>query len=328
MSNDIKVLLVEDHTMIRMGTALVIEKTDGISMVAEAEDGQQGVDMAKKFLPDVILMDIGLPVMDGIAATRHIKDMNLDSKILIFTSRDNDDDVFAALAAGADGYIMKGATPEQLTAAIFAVNEGTAWLDPAIARLVLSNVQKQKTDEIVTENSSCKAAKNTFGLTERELEVLSLIVDGLSNPEIADKLFITRATAKAHVHSILQKLYVNDRTQAAVTAMREGLVSMLKAFRCLILALCFCVVSFLPSYSFDAQKNVYSHFFWTKSYKEKHKPPVNNMPKTMQDYYRQLNKNASANQDIPAPKFEKDSKLVDLPDPTLTLRKYNNPPGM
>lgn len=224
MSNDIKVLLVEDHTMIRMGTALVIEKTDGISMVAEAEDGQQGVDMAKKFLPDVILMDIGLPVMDGIAATRHIKDMNLDSKILIFTSRDNDDDVFAALAAGADGYIMKGATPEQLTAAIFAVNEGTAWLDPAIARLVLSNVQKQKTDEIVTENSSCKAAKNTFGLTERELEVLSLIVDGLSNPEIADKLFITRATAKAHVHSILQKLYVNDRTQAAVTAMREGLV--------------------------------------------------------------------------------------------------------
>lgn|SRR5574344_1151719 len=103
---------------------------------------------------------------------------------------------------------------------------------------------------------------------------------------------------------------------------------MLKAFRCLILALCFCVLSFLPSYSFDAQKNVYSHFFWTKSYKEKHKPPVNNMPKTMQDYYRQLNKNASANQDIPAPKFEKDSKLVDLPDPTLTLRKYNNPPGM
>lgn len=223
-NKDIKVLLVEDHMMIRMGTALVIEKTEGITLVGEAEDGQQGVEMAKELLPDVILMDIGLPVIDGIEATRRIKEMNLDSKILIFTSRDNDDDVFAALAAGADGYIMKGATAQQLTAALTAVNEGTAWLDPAIARLVLSNVQKQKSEDTTTDSINYKAGKNTFGLTEREMEVLALIVDGLSNPEIAEKLFITRATAKAHVHSILQKLYVDDRTQAAVTAMREGLV--------------------------------------------------------------------------------------------------------
>ena len=219
---EIKVLLVEDHTMIRMGTALVLEKADGITLIGQAEDGQQGVDMAKELLPDVILMDIGLPVIDGIEATRQIKEANLNSKILIFTSRDNDDDVFAALAAGADGYIMKGATPEQLTAAIIAVNEGTAWLDPAIARLVLSSVQKQKAE--TPTSVDYKTAKNSFGLTDREMEVLALIVDGLSNPEIAEKLFITRATAKAHVHSILQKLYVDDRTQAAVTAMREGLV--------------------------------------------------------------------------------------------------------
>lgn len=223
-NKDIKVLLVEDHMMIRMGTALVIEKTEGITLVGEAEDGQQGVEMAKELLPDVILMDIGLPVIDGIEATRRIKELNLDTKILIFTSRDNDDDVFAALAAGADGYIMKGATAQQLTAALTAVNEGTAWLDPAIARLVLSNVQKQKSEDTTTDSINYKAGKNTFGLTEREMEVLALIVDGLSNPEIAEKLFITRATAKAHVHSILQKLYVDDRTQAAVTAMREGLV--------------------------------------------------------------------------------------------------------
>ena len=223
-NKDIKGLLVEDHMMIRMGTALVIEKTEGITLVGEAEDGQQGVEMAKELLPDVILMDIGLPVIDGIEATRRIKELNLDSKILIFTSRDNDDDVFAALAAGADGYIMKGATAQQLTAALTAVNEGTAWLDPAIARLVLSNVQKQKSEDTTTDSINYKAGKNTFGLTEREMEVLALIVDGLSNPEIAEKLFITRATAKAHVHSILQKLYVDDRTQAAVTAMREGLV--------------------------------------------------------------------------------------------------------
>ena len=223
-NKDIKVLLVEDHMMIRMGTALVIEKTEGITLVGEAEDGQQGVEMAKELLPDVILMDIGLPVIDGIEATRRIKELNLDTKILIFTSRDNDDDVFAALAAGADGYIMKGATAQQLTAALTAVNEGTAWLDPAIARLVLSNVQKQKSEDTTTDSINYKAGKNTFGLTEREMEVLALIVDGLSNPEIAEKLFITRATAKAHVHSILQKLYVDDRTQAAVTEMREGLV--------------------------------------------------------------------------------------------------------
>lgn len=221
---NINVLLVEDHMMIRMGTSLVIEKTDGITLVGEAEDGLQGVEKAKELLPDVILMDIGLPVIDGIEATKRIREAGLDSKVLIFTSRDNDDDVFAALAAGADGYIMKGATAQQLTAAITAVNEGTAWLDPAIARLVLSNVQRQKKEETATSDINYKAGKNTFGLTEREMEVLALIVDGMSNPEIAEKLFITRATAKAHVHSILQKLYVDDRTQAAVTAMREGLV--------------------------------------------------------------------------------------------------------
>ena len=221
---DIRLLLVEDHMMTRMGTALVIEKTDGITLAGEAEDGLQGVEKAKELLPDVILMDIGLPVIDGIEATRRIRALNISSRILIFTSRDNDDDVFAALAAGADGYIMKGATPEQIISAISAVNEGTAWLDPSIARLVLSNVQRQKKDEAITGTIAPVKTKNTFGLTDRELEVLALIVDGLSNPEIAEKLVVTRATVKAHVHSILQKLYVDDRTKAAVTAMREGLV--------------------------------------------------------------------------------------------------------
>ncbi len=221
---EIKVLLIEDHSMTRMGVSLVIEQTAGITLAAEAENGLDGVLKAKEVLPDVILMDIGLPDIDGIEATRRIKELNLKSKILIFTSRDNEDDVFAALAAGADGYIMKGASAAQLTSAIIAVNEGTAWLDPAIARLVLSNIQCRKAENNATNDINYKVGKNTFGLTEREMEVLALIVDGLSNPEIAEKLFITRATAKAHVHSILQKLYVDDRTQAAVTAMREGLV--------------------------------------------------------------------------------------------------------
>ncbi len=222
MSN-IRVLLVEDHTMTRIGLSLVLEKAENIELIAEAEDGKIGVEKAKSLIPDVILMDIGLPAIDGIEATRLVKSANLDSKILIFTSRDSEDDVFSALAAGADGYIMKGATENQIIAAITAVSEGTAWLDPAIARLVLSNIQRQK-NVVVQADNSIKTSKNTFGLTERELEVLALIVDGLSNPQIAEKLVITRATAKAHVHSILQKLYVADRTQAAVYAMREGLV--------------------------------------------------------------------------------------------------------
>lgn len=221
---NVRVLLVEDHTMTRMGLSLVLEKADGIELVAEAEDGRQGVEMAQKLLPDVILMDIGLPNIDGIEATKRIKESGIESRVLIFTSRDNEEDVFACFKAGADGYIMKGASPMQTTNAILAVNEGTAWLDPAIAKIVLSNIQRGGYSLQSPANSGLKNGKNVYGLTERELEVLALIVEGLSNPQIADRLVITRATAKAHVHSILQKLYVDDRTKAAVMAMKEGLV--------------------------------------------------------------------------------------------------------
>lgn len=222
--DSIKVLLVEDHTMTRMGISLVLEQAEGIELVAEADDGLTGVELARTHMPDVILMDIGLPAIDGIEATKRIKEFNEDSKILIFTSRDNETDVFACFKAGANGYIMKGSSPEQTTNAIRAVSEGTAWLDPAIAKLVLSSLQQSVAIPPASGEINYKAGKNTYGLTEREMEVLALIVEGLSNPQIADKLFITRATAKAHVHSILQKLYVDDRTKAAVTAMKEGLV--------------------------------------------------------------------------------------------------------
>ncbi len=229
----IKVLLIEDHQMVRMGLELILEKANDIQLIDEADNGIDGVKSALKNTPDVILMDIGLPKMDGIEATRKIKESNITSKILIFTSRDSENDVFKALEAGADGYIMKGANQDMIIQAIKAVNEGAAWLDPGIARLVLSNVQKQQQYQFNNEsNQNIKLTNingnnsktNAFGLTERELEVLALIVDGLNNMEIAKKLFITRATAKAHVHSILQKLYVKDRTKAAVCAMKEGLV--------------------------------------------------------------------------------------------------------
>ena len=222
--NNLSVLLVEDHTMTRMGLSLVLDQAEGIELVAEAEEGLKGVELACKLEPNVILMDIGLPNIDGIEATKRIKDAGLSSKILIFTSRDSDEDVFACFKAGADGYIMKGSSPEQTTSAIRAVNDGTAWLDPAIAKLVLSSLQKNNNFPVAPSEINYKAGKNSYGLTEREMEVLSVIVEGLSNPQIAERLVITRATAKAHVHSILQKLGVDDRTKAAVTAMKEGLV--------------------------------------------------------------------------------------------------------
>ena len=218
----INVLLVEDHELYRMGLSMLLSKADGINLVSEASDGLEGVKKAREFSPDVILMDIGLPNMDGIEATQRIKEFSPDVKILIFTSRDSEHDVFESFKAGADGYIMKGASPEQTISAIKAVYEGVGWIDPAIAKIVFSNLHRPSEKIIVSEVSS--KDKNVYGLTERELDVLSLMVDGLSNPQIAEKLIITKATAKAHVHSILQKLCASTRTQATVRAMKEGLV--------------------------------------------------------------------------------------------------------
>lgn len=218
----INTLLVEDHELYRMGLSMLLDKAEGITLVAESADGLDGIKKAREFSPDVILMDIGLPNIDGIEATQRIKDFNPDVKILIFTSRDSENDVFEAFKAGADGYIMKGATPEQTISAIKSVYEGVGWIDPSIAKMVFSNLQKPRAN-VVTEPEP-KKSNNSYGLTERELDVLELMVEGLSNPQIADKLVITKATAKAHVHSILQKLCVSSRTQATVTAMKEGLV--------------------------------------------------------------------------------------------------------
>ena len=219
----INTLLVEDHELYRMGLSMLLSKEESINLVAEAADGLDGVKKARDFEPNVILMDIGLPDMDGIEATQRIKDFLPDSKVLIITSRNTESDVFEAFKAGADGYIMKGASPEQTITAIKSVYEGVGWIDPAIAKLVFSALRNPR-ENLNTVDSMINSNKNNYGLTDRELDVLALMVEGLSNPQIAEKLFITRATAKAHVHSILQKLCASTRTQATVVAMKEGLV--------------------------------------------------------------------------------------------------------
>lgn len=220
----INVLLVEDHELYRMGLSLLLSKDEEINLLSEASDGLEGIKKARELSPDVILMDIGLPKIDGIEATQRIKDFNPNVKILIFTSRDGENDVFASFKAGADGYIMKGATPEQTISAIKSVYEGIGWIDPAIAKMVFSNIQKPSAT-VATAPGLVKSGKsNTYDLTERELDVLELMVEGLTNPQIASKLIISKATAKAHVHSILQKLCASSRTEATVKAMKEGLV--------------------------------------------------------------------------------------------------------
>ena len=161
----INALLVEDHELYRMGLSMLLDKAEGITLVAESADGLDGIKKARELSPDVILMDIGLPNIDGIEATQRIKDFNPDVKILIFTSRDSENDVFEAFKAGADGYIMKGATPEQTISAIKSVYEGVGWIDPSIAKMVFSNLQKPSAN-VVTEPEP-KKSNNSYGLTER-----------------------------------------------------------------------------------------------------------------------------------------------------------------
>jgi len=224
--DNIRVLIVEDHEMTRLGLSLVCENTDGIELTGQAENGEKGVKAALELHPDVVLMDIGLPQIDGIKALSLIKEQAPDIKVLMFTSSSSEEDIFNSLSSGADGYIMKGADKNLLIAAVQAVSEGAAWLDPAIARLVLSSVKKQPSYNAANETdyTRAKKIKNNYGLTERELEVLSLIVEGLNNQQIAKKLCVEISTAKAHVHSILQKLDVKNRTQASRQAVKEGFV--------------------------------------------------------------------------------------------------------
>lgn len=222
MTKQINILLVEDHELTRLGLAAKIENTQGLNLVAQAVDGVEGVYMAQKYNPDVILMDIGLPRMDGISATKKIKEeLRLESAVLMFTSRDSKDDIFAAFKAGADGYIMKDSSLQNLINAIDTVSTHAAWIDSQIARIVLANIQNTDND---TSTKTNKDANKKYGLTKKELEVLTLIVDGLSNQEISEKLVVSISTTKAHVHNILQKLYLTDRTKAAIVALKEGLV--------------------------------------------------------------------------------------------------------
>jgi two-component system, NarL family, response regulator LiaR len=213
----ISVALIEDHDVVRIGIRTALQQQDGIQVVGEAASGLQGLQMLEKTNPDVALVDVGLPGMDGIELTRRFRALqkeqpNLTSKILILTMQGNEEVVLAAFAAGADSYCMKNIEIERLKEAVEATHEGSAWIDPAIANI---GAVEPEYEQVLT----------NYPLTEREREVLECIVSGCTNMEIAKRLYITVGTVKTHVRNILEKLCANDRTEAAVRALRSGIVS-------------------------------------------------------------------------------------------------------
>jgi DNA-binding NarL/FixJ family response regulator len=237
--NDIRIALIEDHDLTRVGMRTALQQRPGFRVVGEASNGSDGLRLLNMAKPDVAIVDIGLPDMDGIELTRRFKETQADldttphsngsvskdsgaaTKILILTLQDTEEVVMAAFAAGADSYCMKDVSLDQLVEALRVTREGNAWIDPAIARIVLSQTRTPQSLNIANPDGGTPAS---YALTERELEVLQLIVDGHSNASIADKLFITVGTVKTHVRNILNKLCADDRTQAAVRALRTGLV--------------------------------------------------------------------------------------------------------
>jgi NarL family two-component system response regulator LiaR len=215
MSPAIRVLIVDDHTIVRKGISALLAEIEGFEVVGEAGDGQAAVAQAESLHPDVILMDLAMPKMDGIEAIRQIKARQPESHILVMTSFAADDKVFPAIKAGALGYLLKESAPEDLVQAIRQIHRGESSLHPAIARKVLQEIS-QPADRPPTPNP----------LTEREAEVLRLVAQGLSNQDIARKLNISDPTVRTNVSNILGKLQLATRIQAALYALREGMVSL------------------------------------------------------------------------------------------------------
>jgi NarL family two-component system response regulator LiaR len=211
----IRVLVVDDHAIIRKGIRAVLDLVPDVDLVGEAENGMQAVKLDAELAPDVILMDLMMPQMDGITCIKQIKTQRPKARILVLTNFAGEDMIFPAIKAGALGYHLKDSSPEALVEAIREVHRGESSLHPVIARKVLSEI-----------SSPPERPPTTEPLTPRELEVLHLIAQGFENREIAAKLVISEATARTHVSNIIGKLHLASRTQAALYALKEGLASL------------------------------------------------------------------------------------------------------
>jgi DNA-binding NarL/FixJ family response regulator len=219
MSDDskISVLIVDDSKLTVVGLKTTLGQFPELKVIGEVPDGRDALEVVPQLKPDIILMDIGMPIMDGIKATKELKkNKNMISKIIMLTSHDSEQNVLDALSAGANSYCMKDVEPEVLLSVIKSTHCGASWLDPRIAQIVL--------DKFVDKLGKFLKSDNMTDLTEREVDVLSLISKGYSNLSISKELCISLNTVKTHIKNIFQKLEVEDRTQAAMKAMKEDLI--------------------------------------------------------------------------------------------------------
>lgn len=236
MEKPIRIAIVEDHELTRIGLEAALQRREGLEVVGDAADGYQGLNLLQTTKPDLAIVDIGLPDIDGIEMVRLFRERQGENpsptKILMLTMHKSEDSVMAAFAAGADAYCMKDINMDKLEEAIRSTHDGNPWIDPTIASIVLqqlrknssSGVEKQNTIQIKGLEGDYADIVGSAGLTDREIEILQLIVRGCSNGEIAEQLFVTIGTVKTHVRHILNKLCVDDRTHAAVLALRAGLI--------------------------------------------------------------------------------------------------------
>lgn len=212
---NISVVLADDHALLREGLANMLESEPGLKVVGQASNGQEAAELATQLHPDVLLMDVKMPQMDGLAATRHIKSRRGDQKVLLFTMFDNDEYLFDAISAGADGYLLKDVSKEGLCDAIRRVAGGEALLDVSLTRKMFQ--------EFAVLRERAATAPPPHGLSAREVEVLRLVAEGLNNREIGARLFVEEKTVKTHLHNIFDKIGVRDRTQAALYALQHNL---------------------------------------------------------------------------------------------------------
>ncbi len=219
----IRVMIVDDSRLTRISIRTTLKGVhQEIELVGEAEDGSQAIEMAGTIRPQVILMDIGMPIMDGVRATQQIKRSHPEIKVVMLTSHEDEEDVLDAFNSGANSYCLKETPPEMLVHVIKSTAHGACWIDPKIARIVMS--QLQPNDRGINNNKHSSENSGVCSLTEREVDVLKLVTQGLNNAEISDRLCISMNTVKTHLKNIFQKLEVEDRTAAALKALKERII--------------------------------------------------------------------------------------------------------